>query len=451
VASVAAAWPASAPNCGQVPATSRDFGDRSVAVGLSSSPVGAVVVSSVSVRLVAVPPVPVSSVARAGRVAVATAGEGEQGRRRDSAEGATSGPGVGHGFSTRRSGVADKCFPWCESRLSPSGRVPADFERAGTSVIPGIVPRTQSEHLKVAQPPLTLLCLSRSRRWTRCSSTSGGRLPGGRPAGRRPRVPRRARMQTNRCRAPSPATADQDGSSEGILARTSSSNWPAERSVSTSPSRPHLRVARRFARCWRGTELECTVVRTCRFCASSGDYSPITANTAIDADGESICPDCAKAELDRELAFSGGITSDARDRLEDLLLEVQGPRTYLEPPEGEPRPGPDEVRRDLGDDGRRRPRPRRLAGPASGYPATPGGALRAPATVQSLAVEHGATDGEDQLVVSATATGRPSSARWPGWTGCSTAKGRCSSSCRWSPSRTRSTRSSRSATATWST
>ena len=68
---------------------------------------------------------------------------------------------------------------------------------------------------------------------------------------------------------------------------------------------------------------EATVVRTCRYCAESGRYSPVTEETAIAADGESICPDCGKAELERELAFQGDLTGAARDRLEELLLEVQ--------------------------------------------------------------------------------------------------------------------------------
>ena len=72
-----------------------------------------------------------------------------------------------------------------------------------------------------------------------------------------------------------------------------------------------------------GYQLEARVVRTCRFCASDGRYSPITSETAIEADGESICPDCASEELDRRLAFDGAITGDARQRLEELLLEVQ--------------------------------------------------------------------------------------------------------------------------------
>ena len=74
-----------------------------------------------------------------------------------------------------------------------------------------------------------------------------------------------------------------------------------------------------------GYQLEALVVRTCRYCASDGRYSPITEDTAIKTDREYICPDCAKRELERELDFSasGRLTGAAQDRLEDLLLETQ--------------------------------------------------------------------------------------------------------------------------------
>ncbi|MFB6252428.1 MAG: DEAD/DEAH box helicase [Halobellus sp.] len=74
-----------------------------------------------------------------------------------------------------------------------------------------------------------------------------------------------------------------------------------------------------------GYQLDALVVRTCRYCASDGRYSPITDETAIKTDREYICPDCATRELERELDFSasGRLTGAAQDRLEDLLLETQ--------------------------------------------------------------------------------------------------------------------------------
>jgi len=69
-----------------------------------------------------------------------------------------------------------------------------------------------------------------------------------------------------------------------------------------------------------GYQLEAKVVRTCRLCAAAGRYSPISEETAIRSNGEDICPDCGKRELERELSFSGGLSTAARERLEELLL-----------------------------------------------------------------------------------------------------------------------------------
>jgi len=70
-------------------------------------------------------------------------------------------------------------------------------------------------------------------------------------------------------------------------------------------------------------QLEATAVRTCRYCAGKGRYSPITSETAIKADDEYICQDCAVRELERELAFNGNMTGAAQARLEELLFEEQ--------------------------------------------------------------------------------------------------------------------------------
>ena len=71
-----------------------------------------------------------------------------------------------------------------------------------------------------------------------------------------------------------------------------------------------------------GYQLEALTVRTCRYCAAAGRYSPITEETAIKADRDHVCRDCARRELDRELSFAGGLTDAARRRLEELLFEV---------------------------------------------------------------------------------------------------------------------------------
>ncbi|MFC4406914.1 DEAD/DEAH box helicase [Haloarchaeobius iranensis] len=72
-----------------------------------------------------------------------------------------------------------------------------------------------------------------------------------------------------------------------------------------------------------GYQLDAKVVRTCRYCASAGRYSPITTDTAVKDGTDWICTDCARRELEKELAYHGEFTSDAKERLEDLLIEVQ--------------------------------------------------------------------------------------------------------------------------------
>ena len=71
-----------------------------------------------------------------------------------------------------------------------------------------------------------------------------------------------------------------------------------------------------------GYQLDAKQVRTCRYCANAGRYSPVTSETAVKADRDYICHDCAKRELDRELSFKGQFTGAAQERLEELLFEV---------------------------------------------------------------------------------------------------------------------------------
>ena len=148
------------------------------------------------------------------------------------------------------------------------------------------------------------------------------------------------------------------------------------------------------------------VVRTCRYCASSGRYSPITTKTAIKDDNDWICTDCASRELERELSYVGNVTGAAKDRLEELMLEVQDLERITNLLKGRLDPdltkfdtisatteevdpvGVDtlDLHPDLQDLLERR--------------------FDTLLPVQSLSVEHGLFDGEDQLVVSATATGK---------------------------------------------
>nr|WP_254283142.1 DEAD/DEAH box helicase [Halomicroarcula limicola] len=155
-----------------------------------------------------------------------------------------------------------------------------------------------------------------------------------------------------------------------------------------------------------GYQLDAKVVRTCRYCSNAGRYSPITSETAIEADGETICPSCAREELDRELAFQGDITGDARARLEDLLLEVQDLERITNLLSGQLDPDLtkfDEISATTEDV---EPVAVNSLGLHPGIQQHLEGRFETLLPVQSLAVEHGATDGADQLVVSATATGK---------------------------------------------
>ncbi|MFB6302334.1 MAG: DEAD/DEAH box helicase [Haloferacaceae archaeon] len=153
-------------------------------------------------------------------------------------------------------------------------------------------------------------------------------------------------------------------------------------------------------------QLEALTVRTCRYCASEGRYSPITESTAIATDREHICPDCAKRELERELSYAGGLTAAAQDRLEELLLEVQDLDRITGLLQGELDPDLtkfDEMGATVED-----------VDPVSVADLDLDPNLRDRTAdrfetllpVQSLSVRNGLLDGRDQLVVSATATGK---------------------------------------------
>ncbi|KAB7517541.1 DEAD/DEAH box helicase [Halosegnis rubeus] len=146
-------------------------------------------------------------------------------------------------------------------------------------------------------------------------------------------------------------------------------------------------------------------VRTCRYCANDGRYSPLTEDSAIRVDDEHICLDCAMRELDREANFRG-LRSGARDRLEALLLDVQDLEQITDLLSGTLDPDvtrfdtvsatTDEVELVSTDSLSLHP----------GIQSKLESRFDTLLPVQSLAVDHGATDGQDQLIVSATATGK---------------------------------------------
>ena len=155
-----------------------------------------------------------------------------------------------------------------------------------------------------------------------------------------------------------------------------------------------------------GYQLEAKVVRTCRLCADAGNYSPITSETAIETETEQICPDCAREQLDRELAYRGDITGTARERLDALLFEVQDLERVVNLLKGNLDPELtkfDEISPTVEDVD---PVPVHSLSLHPGIQEKIEERFDTLLPVQSLAVENGVTEGEDQLVVSATATGK---------------------------------------------
>ncbi len=153
-----------------------------------------------------------------------------------------------------------------------------------------------------------------------------------------------------------------------------------------------------------GYQLDSKQVRTCRYCSGKGRYSPLTSKTAIKADNEHICPDCAKRELEREANYRG-LRSASRDRLEELLLEVGDLERVANLLSGQLDPEltkfdeigatTDEIdlvsTRELDVQSELKSRLQKF---------------EELLPVQSLAVRNGLLEGRDQLVVSATATGK---------------------------------------------
>ncbi|MFB6179341.1 MAG: DEAD/DEAH box helicase, partial [Halorientalis sp.] len=155
-----------------------------------------------------------------------------------------------------------------------------------------------------------------------------------------------------------------------------------------------------------GYQLDAKVVRTCRHCASDGYYSPITSETAIEAEDEYICPECASQELDRQLAMRGSMSASARDRLEELLMDVQDLERITNLLSGRLDPDLtkfDEISATVDEVD---PVPVDSLSLHPGIQSKLEGRFDELLPVQSLAVENGALDGRDQLVVSATATGK---------------------------------------------
>ncbi|WP_435348004.1 DEAD/DEAH box helicase [Haloarchaeobius sp. HRN-SO-5] len=155
-----------------------------------------------------------------------------------------------------------------------------------------------------------------------------------------------------------------------------------------------------------GYQLDAKVVRTCRYCASAGRYSPITTDTAVKSGDDWICTDCARRELETELAYHGEFTSAARDRLETLLLDVQDLERITNLLKGELDPDLTKFDEISATTDEVDPVPVSSLGLHPDLQGLLDDRFETLLPVQSLAVENGLFDGDDQLVVSATATGK---------------------------------------------
>ncbi len=155
-----------------------------------------------------------------------------------------------------------------------------------------------------------------------------------------------------------------------------------------------------------GYQLDALVVRTCRYCANAGRYSPITEETAISADRDYICQDCAVEELERELAYKGQFTGAAQERLEELLLDVGDLDRITDLLQGELDPDLTKFDTISATTDEVDPYPTSDLDLHPELQSMIEERFDSLLPVQSLAVENGLFDGEDQLVVSATATGK---------------------------------------------
>ncbi|SNR48822.1 DEAD/DEAH box helicase [Halorubrum vacuolatum] len=155
-----------------------------------------------------------------------------------------------------------------------------------------------------------------------------------------------------------------------------------------------------------GYQLEAITVRTCRRCSNAGRYGPITADTAIEHNGEHICRDCARRELERELSYAGSFTGAAEERLEELLYDSRDLDRIINLLSGGLDPDLtkyDEVSANVDDVTPVRTADLDLHPDLAAHLE---GRFEELLPVQSLAVRNGLLDGDDQLVVSATATGK---------------------------------------------
>ncbi|MFB6284124.1 MAG: DEAD/DEAH box helicase [Halobacteria archaeon] len=151
-------------------------------------------------------------------------------------------------------------------------------------------------------------------------------------------------------------------------------------------------------------QLNLDTIEVCRFCLLENCFTEIGEGRRVRFNGEYICPDCGKRELDREISYKGDLSRKVRDRLKQLLLRVGDVEKLVGLLNASLDPELtkyDTVSETSGigdsvsvDDLSLHPGLRDAVGFEELLP------------VQSLSVREGLMDGRDQLVVSATATGK---------------------------------------------
>jgi len=139
----------------------------------------------------------------------------------------------------------------------------------------------------------------------------------------------------------------------------------------------------------------------CRLCLLNGRFTSLRYEDAVLNDGERICVDCASEELRREASFRG-MSSSTRERLDDILRRVGDVEKVVGLLEGSL--DPELTKFDEMDTNIEEPVPVGETGMSDELANLVQFDSLLP--VQAMSVRAGLLDGEDLLVVSATATGK---------------------------------------------
>ena len=69
--------------------------------------------------------------------------------------------------------------------------------------------------------------------------------------------------------------------------------------------------------------LQAEVVRTCHYCSSAGDFSPLVDSNVIVSYPHEICLSCALSELETEYSPNGTWTKATKNHIQKILLDLQ--------------------------------------------------------------------------------------------------------------------------------